>query len=366
MTVGVIGAGNALWGYLPTLDRLAARGLATLGPICARTEAKWPDFLARRPGARLVSDPSEVLDADEIDAVLIVTPPGSHADLATAALQRGKHVVVEKPLALELSEARKVVDAARQAGRHLLISPFVQLSPTLRALWTSLAEGAIGHIHSARALYGNLGSDWSAWYHRGGVGPLAEAGIYNIKSVTALLGPVTEVQAAEATGISPRTVAGEIIDRPDPDVAHVLLRHGSGALSSLVASHAIWRYRRTAIELYGAQGTANLLGDDWDPAGYEMWRESTGHWEQYESLDPTWHWSDGLRELVAAVDEGRPPLINLDHDLHVLEVIDAARSSIAAGHAVQVDSAFPSLDLTLSGDGLARRTHDHTRAPDEQ
>src|SRR5207248_698344 len=81
------------------------------------------------------------------------------------------------------------------------------------------------------------------------------------------------------------------------DVIHVLLHHRSGALSSIVASHAIWRYRRTGLELYGAEGTANLLGDDWDPTGFEIWRVATGSWEQYESADPTWHWSDGLRDL---------------------------------------------------------------------
>jgi predicted dehydrogenase len=364
-TVGVIGAGNALWAYLAAIDRLAARGLARPGPICARNRSAWQSILAKRPDAHLVGDASEVLES-EADVVVVITPPESHAELASAAVRAGKHVVVEKPLAMEPTEARRVVEEARAAGRHLMVSPFVQLSPAFRALWTAIRGDAIGHVHSARGLYGNPGSDWAPWYHAGGVGPLAEAGIYNLKSLTALLGPVAAVQAAATTGIRPREVAGSVIDDPDPDVMHVVLHHRSGALSSIVASHAIWRYRRTGLELYGAEGTANLLGDDWDPIGFEIWRVATGSWEQYESADPTWHWSDGLRELVVALRDGIEPLVDLDHDLHVVDVIDACRTAAAGGDTVRVASGFPELGLTLAFDPAAARYHDHTRAPDEQ
>ena len=102
---------------------------------------------------------------------------------------------------------------------------------------------------------------------------------------------------------------------------HTSAPPSGGALSSIVASHAIGRYRRTGLELYGADGTANLLGDDWDPAGFEIWRAAAGRWEQYDSLDPTWHWSAGLNEFVEAIRDDRAPLVDLDHDLHVLDVI---------------------------------------------
>src|SRR6478752_1965471 len=150
-TVGVIGAGNALWAYLSAIDRLAARGLARPGPICARSRSAWEPILAKRPDAHLVGDASEVLESDA-DVVVIITPPESHAELASAAVRAGKHVVVEKPLAMEPSDARRVVEEARATGRHLMVSPFVQLSPAFRALWTALRGDAIGHVHSARGL----------------------------------------------------------------------------------------------------------------------------------------------------------------------------------------------------------------------
>ncbi len=362
--VGIVGAGNVLPAYLQLLDRLLPRGLAVEGPICERRRDRWPELTARRPDARLVADPREVVESD-VEVVVVITPPATHAELARLALKHGKHVLVEKPLARSATEARALVELARSCGLHLLMAPFVQLSPTFRALWTRIRDGAIGRVHSARGLYGNTGSDWARWYHEPGGGPLEDLGIYNLKSLTALLGPVAEVLAAEATAVPRRTIAGAELVDPVPDVAHLVLRHESGALSSIVASQAIQRYRRPALELYGTEGTANLLGDDWDPSGFELWRNEAGVWEEHEAPDRTWLWTDGLRELVVAVREGRPPLAEPEQDLHLLDVIDAAHTAAAEGRAVPVASRFPPLDLALEPGGR-HRLHDRTRPADEQ
>jgi predicted dehydrogenase len=156
------------------------------------------------------------------------------------------------------------------------------------------------------------------------------------------------------------------ISDPDPDVSHLILRHDSGALSSIVSSQAIQRYRRPALELYGTEGTANLLGDDWDPRGFEVWRNEAARWEGYEPIDGSWLWTDGLNEAVTALAEGRTPLADNDHDLHLLEVIDAARMAAAERRAISVASKFADLDLTLELPTGVHHLHDHTRSPDEQ
>ena len=355
--VGFVGAGSVLWAYLQVLDRLVPRGLAVEGPICARRTEVWPGILRRRPGARLVADPREVVEAEDVEVVVVLTPPAGHASIARLALEAGKHAVVEKPIAAGRAEAEALFALAGARGLYLLAAPFVQLSPTFRALWTLLRDGAIGHIHSARGLYGNAGSTWASWYHDSGVGPLAETGIYNLKSLTAILGPAAEVLAAEATAVP---------TRPDPDVSHIVLRHAGGALSSVVASHAVQRYRRPALELYGTEGTANLLGDDWGPRGFEVWRNEAGRWEEYEPVEPTWLWADGLREAVSAIREGRAPLADPAHDLHLLDVIDAARLAARERAAVPVASTFGPLDLALELPSGAHDVHDHTRPLDEQ
>jgi predicted dehydrogenase len=364
--VGFLGAGNVLGAYLGQLDRLVARGLAELGPVYAHSLERRSELAARRPGMGLVSEVEDVVGDPAVDVIVVITPPALHAEHARLALEAGKHVLCEKPVGEGRAEAEPLYRLAADRGRLLLAAPFVQLNPTFRALWTAIADGAIGRAHSARALYGTAGATWALWFHDGSVGPLAELGIYNLKSLTALLGPVEEIQIAESTAVPIREVAGERFDEPGHDVQHVILRHAGGALSSLVTGQAIQRYRRPALEVYGTEGTANLLGDDWDSSGYELWRNSAAYWESHDSLDPTWLWCDGLRELVACLREERAPLASSSHDLHLLDVIAAARIASRERRAVAVESGFDALDLRVATPGELHHRHDRTRAPDEQ
>lgn len=365
VTVGIIGAGNVIWAYFQILDRLIPRGLAQMGPVCARRKETWQDFQTRRPGIHLVSDPVGVLHAD-VDVVLIITSPESHASLVKTALEHGKHVVVEKPAAATRCEAQQLAQLAQERGLHLMCAPFVQLAPTFRALWGRIHDGGIGKVHSARGLYGNAGSTWARWYHDGSVGPLAEVGIYNLKSLTSVLGPVVEVQSAESLVVTDREISGESVASAGADVSHIIMRHADGALSSLTSSHCIQRYKRPGLEFYGTEGTANLLGDDWDPRGFEIWRNSAGCWEEFEPIDPTWLWADGLAEMVHAVQEKREPLHNLEHDIHLLEVIEASAKAAKEKRAIAVQSSFKPLDLRLEERQDRHHLHDHTRPADEQ
>jgi predicted dehydrogenase len=354
-----------IWAYFQVLDRLLPRGQVRLGPVCARRKETWQDLQTRRPGVQLVTDPAGVLQSDA-DVVLVITPPETHASFVRSALEHGKHVVVEKPAAATRCEAQQLAQLAQERGLHLMCAPFVQLAPTFRALWGRIHDGAIGKVHSARGLYGNAGSTWARWYHNGSVGPLAEVGIYNLKSLTAVLGPVVEVHSAESLAVREREIGGEAVGTTGADVSHVLLRHVDGAIASVVSGHSIQRYRRPALEFYGTEGTANMLGDDWDPHGIEIWRNSAGCWEEFEPVDPTWLWADGLAEMVNALREKRQPLHNLEHDIHLLEVIEASARAAKEKRAVAVHSSFRPLDLRLQERQDRHHLHDRTRPADEQ
>ena len=364
--VGVIGAGNVLPAYLQALDRLAPRGLALEGPVCARRREIWPALQRQRPGIRLVERPEEVFGADGVDLVVILTAPAAHADLTRAALDAGRHVLVEKPPAASAGEAAALFEQAQAAGLVLMAAPFVQLSPTFRRLWTLVRDGAIGSVHAARAHYGNAGSTWAAWYHQDRAATLGDVGVYNLKSLAALLGAVTAVTAVSATAVPRRAIGGAEVDARDPDTWQLVLRHEGGALSSVLASHVTRRYRRPGIELYGTEGSANLLGDDWDPHGIELFRERTASWELIEPDDATWLWTDGLREAVAAIREGRAPLGDPQLDVHLLEVIEAATRSAAEGRSVEVESRFAPLEGLRLEAPAGGHVHDRTRPAAEQ
>jgi predicted dehydrogenase len=368
VNVGIIGAGNVLFAYLQVVDRLAPRAQARLGAVCCRRREKWPELLNRRPNLQLVQTAREVVESDA-DVVVILTPPESHAELTALALEHGKHVVAEKPMAGTRAEADSLARLAADHRVHLVAAPFVQMAPTFRALWAAIRDGAIGSVHSARGLYGNAGSTWARWYHDGSIGPLAEVGIYNLKSLTALLGPIVEIYAASTVAVRQRVIEGVEIANASPDVSHVIARHESGALSSIVSSHAIQRYRRPGLELYGTDGTANLLGDDWDPRGFEIWRDQSGLWEEHEPIEPTWLWADGLSELVAALREHRAPLAEISHDVHLIEVLDAAEESARERAWIPVHSRFRALDLKpdlVTGQKDVHHLHDHTRPAEDQ
>lgn len=366
VAVGLIGGGSAARAYLRTLDSLVGSGHAVAGPICVRRTEAWPEFFAARPGARLVTAAQDVLEAD-VDVVVIATPPDSHAELTRRALEQGKHVVVEKPLTFETGQARQLAGLALAHDRLLVVAPFVQMSPAFRLLWTWVLEGVAGQIHSARAMYGNIGSSWAKWYHTSHVGPLGDLAVYNIKTLTALLGPVAEARAVQSASGIAREVGGEPLTNVDPDVIHLILRHRGGALSTIMASHAVWAYRRTAVELYGSEGTANLLGDDWDATGIEVFRPDWGHWRSYPSPDHTWNWTDGLRAAVMALATGTSPATDLEHDVHIVDVLHAAAQSAADhGRSIPVSSEFGPLDLTYTYDPATALIHDHTRPLNEQ
>jgi predicted dehydrogenase len=363
--VGIIGAGNVLPAYLAQLDRLVPRGLARYGPVCARSPARREELARMRPGLELVDSAEAVVESD-VDIVVVVTPPDVHPAHVRLALEHGRHVLCEKPLASSRSEAEALFELARQRGLQLISAPFVQTNPTFRELWTIVQDGAIGRVHSARALYGTAGSTWATWFHDAGIGPLPDIGIYNLRSLTALCGPVVETYAADVTAVPTRVAAGITVDDPDPDTVHLLLRHAGGALSSIVSSHAIQHYRRPALELYGDAGTANLLGDDWDPAGFELWQNAASTWELHEPIDSTWLWTDGLRELVQAIRQDRAARCSESWDLHLIEILESARTSIAERRPVRVESTFRLPELRLEQTRELHHLHDHTRSPDEQ
>ena len=154
-----------------------------------------PDPDKRRAAAgRLDLDPSltepdDVIEHADVDLVLVLTSMSEHGPLARKALDRGRHVLVEKPLATSLAEAAGLVELAADAPGHLLPAPHILLSPTYRAIHARVQAGDIGRIVSARARYGWSGPDWAAWFYQPGGGALFDLGVYNVVSPVRLLRP---------------------------------------------------------------------------------------------------------------------------------------------------------------------------------
>jgi predicted dehydrogenase len=135
------------------------------------------------------TDEKAVIGSPDVDLVLILTSMPEHAGLAHAALEAGKHVLVEKPLATTLAEAEALVQFAARARGYFVCAPFTILSPTFQMLSRRISRGDIGQPCLARARYGWSGPWWSEWFYQTGGGCLFDLGVYCLTSLTGLLGP---------------------------------------------------------------------------------------------------------------------------------------------------------------------------------
>jgi predicted dehydrogenase len=364
--LGVLGCGSVFAGpYRGMIERLRADGRVHVAAVYDVDGDK-----RRRAAASYDVDPElagaeAVIGRDDVDVVLVLTSMNAHGPLATAALAAGKHVLVEKPMATSLEEAAELLELSRHSPGLLLCAPHILLSPTFRAIHAAVRGGGIGTLLSARARYGWAGPDWNGWFYEPGGGALFDLGVYNVTSLCALFGPARRVTAMAGVAIPERVVNGRPMRVEAEDNALVLLDFGDSRFASVTTGFTMQRYRSPAIELYGSRGTAQLLGDDWAPEGWELWSNAEGAWRVYPESDPHWQWTEGLRHLVDCVERGRQPVTRPEHAFHALEIMLAAQAAGRDGVAREIESGFPEPDydegwLAAEADRYAhdRRSHD--------
>ena len=145
-----------------------------------------------------------------------------------------------------------------------------------------------------------------------------------------------------------------------PDVednAQVLIDFGQNRFAVVTTGFTMQKYRSPAIELYGTTGVLQMLGDDWAPEGYELWRNSQGSWEVFPDSEPGWPWTAGMKHLLRCIEEDTQPLIRPEHAYHALEIILAAKAAGKDGQARAIKSQFPTPDYAslVSQDDAEKR-----------
>ncbi len=341
--IGVIGCGSVMRnGYMPIAQQLRVEGLAEVVMACDVNASLAATIQEQFAIPQFTTNYQEVLAAADVDLVLVLTAPSVHGAIAHAALSAGKHVLVEKPMALDLDAAAALLALAEQSPGILLPAPHILLSPTYQQIGRHLRAGDIGTVFSARGICGHGGPSWGPWYYRlPGGGPLFDLAVYNITSLTGWLGPVRRVTALIGIAIPERVIAGERVTVEAEDNAQLVLDFGNAILAVITSSFTIQRYRDATIELYGTTGTIRLQGDDWAPDGYERWQQSTGAWQRVAETNPTWNYLSGLRYLVGCIHNGQRPIITPAHAYHVLEVLLKAQIAGRTGQAQTIESDFP-------------------------
>lgn len=207
--------------------RLAVIGVGYWGTKLARVAAATPgaqlvavvDSDADRraaaasthPGVRMTADPHEVALAPGIDAVVIATPAATHAALAHDALAAGKHVLVEKPLAIDPADADRLVAVAARMRQTLMVDHTFVYAGAVRRLRELLGDGAIGEVLAVESTRTNL-----ARFHPD-IGVAWDLAVHDLAILDYLLGPATSEPLTSTLAIEPGGT---------PDVAHLSRRHG--------------------------------------------------------------------------------------------------------------------------------------------
>ncbi len=362
LRVGVIGLGSVFEPYAELMRRLRLGGRIRVVRTCDINPAR-SDAGEKMLGERIpfCTDYSEVIADPLVEAVVILTSMPVHGPIAWQALRAGKHVLVEKPMSVELAGAQALLEEADKGNSALICAPGVVLSPTFQAIWKRVVHhGEIGRVHLARGRYGWSGPDWGQWFYRPGGGPVFDLAVYNLTALTGWLGPVRRVTALAGVANPRRVVDGEEIEVEVYDNYQILLDFGSATFGVVTTGFTMQRYRSPALELYGSEGTIQMLGDDWAPEGYEMWTNDLGAWAVYEEIDPRWDWTGALEHLVDVVN-GAPLLIQPHHAFHVLDIMLAADRAASTGVAQDLTSSFDPLPLDPGAIYLAGAAPTHDR-----
>lgn len=344
--VAVIGCGSVSNMYLPHLAKSPHVELVSACDIRPeRAKAQAERF--RIPNQYPHID--QLLAGVPFDLLVNLTSMQEHGRLNRQALLAGKHVWSEKPMANTYREGRALLDLARQRKLRLWGAPAVVNSPQFAFMSRAIQDGKLGKIAAAHAHYGHTGPDWSAFFYEKGGGSLPDLGVYNLATLTGLLGPARAVMAMTSIVTPTRKTGdkGEIRVEAE-DNAMVLLDHGNGVLAHVQCGfnyfdphgHEGKGQERPTISIVGSRGAMHLVGYDWAPFGVDLATVDDEKGKRYVTDAGTYVWEQGASVVAQSLATGTEPLIQVEHALHVLEIIEAARESQASGRRVALESTF--------------------------
>ena len=223
------------------------------------------------------------------------------------------------------------------------------VSPQFAFMAKTLKSGVLGRLAAAHADYGHTGPDWSAFFYEKGGGSLPDLAVYNLTTLTGLLGPAKSVTAMTSVVTPTRKIDGKgEIKVVAEDNAMVLMDHGDGrdlarpVRVQLLQPARPRRQQGAAAHrhIVGTTGYMGLVGYDWEPHGVDLATEKEPEFKRHATEKGDFVWQMGASLAAESLATGKAILITPEHALHVLEVIQAARESQDTGRRVALRSTF--------------------------
>jgi predicted dehydrogenase len=359
--IGIIGAGFARTTQIPGFRACADARIVSI----ASGHRENAERVAREYGIEHVAgDWREVVARADVDLISIVTPPATHLEMALAALDAGKAVLCEKPMAMNAAEADRMRRRARETGALALIDHELRFVDGRRKMREMLRGGEIGRVRHAKLIFrsdsrASAERPWNWWSDEtAGGGVLGAIGSHAIDGLHSMLSTqVASVFCQLATHVAERLDRESGAMRPvtTDDEANLVLRFQDGELTTgatgTVSLSMIESGRAEhCLEIYGAEGALRLEG-----AG-QLWhaRAGEGQWKsvltQSGDLATGMHdneWSRGFtefaRRIIEALREGRTEVADaatFDDGYRTQLVLDAARSSHQKGCWSNIESSM--------------------------
>jgi len=344
--VGILGCGSVSQHYMRHLRTCPhARVVSLCDAVPGRAGA-----LASEWGVtRHYSDLEAMLDGEPFDLFVNLAGMQRHESLNLRAIEAGKHIWSEKPIANTLQAGREMLDLARSKDVRIWGAPTVVESPQFAFMARALAQGELGRLTAAQATYGHLGPDWAAFFYTREGGSLPDLGVYNLTFLTGLLGPARSVAAMTSIVTPHRHIQGTgEIEVTEEDNAMVLLEHEDGVLSHVACGfnyfnsedHAYTGQDHHTITVSGRTGVMKLAGYDWGPHAVDISTVDRPAYTRCADAPHDYVWECGASMAAECLATGREPMFTPEHALHVVEIMAAARESQATGRHVRLSSTF--------------------------
>ncbi len=358
--IGIIGCGNISSSYFETANAFGAIECVA----CADLDLERAQARAEEFGIPCACTVDELLANKEIEIVINLTTPQAHRTVSVAALQAGKHVYTEKPLAVTPEDGMAILEAAQKANLRIGCAPGTPLGAGLQTCRKLIDDGVIGTPVACSAFMMSHGHEsWHpdpAYYYQIGAGPMFDMGPYYLTALTTLLGPISRICGTAGIQIPERTITsqpkyGEKIIVRTPDHVAGTMTFASGAIGTIITTFATWPSQLPRIEIYGTEGTLSVPDPNTLGGPIKLCKAGSKEWEEIELAFP--HsvrkdmWGLGVVDMAYAIRSNRPQRITGKQAYHVLECMQAFLKSSEEARYYDVQSTFdPPAPLPLGLD----------------
>ncbi|GGN95637.1 Gfo/Idh/MocA family protein [Saccharibacillus kuerlensis] len=348
MKTGIVGCGNISSIYLQNLAASQWIEVTALADrILEKAQERADEF-----GIATACTVDELMADPSIELVINLTIPASHAAVHLAALEAGKHVYGEKPLAVSLEDGRLVLEEAAKRNLQVGCAPDTFLGAGVSTARRAIEEGLIGRPIGGTAFMLSGGPEsWHPdpeFFYAYGGGPLFDMGPYYLTALINLLGPIQRVSSSAGIQIPDRIVGSgpkegtPIVVQTPTHLAGTLDFAGGSIVTMIMSFDVRGGAELPRMEIYGTAGTLSLPDPNFFGGDVRLRRADSEEWETLAPIFESDHNERGIgvEDMVKSIREDRRHRANGELAYHVLEVMHAFMHSSAESRHITLESSY--------------------------